>query len=144
MGMLDPAESCPHGVDLSLDCLACLEHEQDEEVNAIQFDPIRFAEIAQKLLTIPYCPWQPNEGWICAQCREYWKGERPQSGDVCLVCGGRLVEHSPQKMFLLDMGRETLYGGAAGGSKSVGIMMAASQFPPCPRVRGSPSPQDIR
>jgi len=34
----------------------------------------------------------------------------------------------PQSRFLLDMGRETLYGGAAGGGKSIAIMMAASQF----------------
>ena len=31
-------------------------------------------------------------------------------------------------MFLLDFGREALYGGAAGGGKSIAILMAASQF----------------
>lgn len=34
----------------------------------------------------------------------------------------------PQEQSLLDFGRESLYGGAVGGSKSVGIMMQASQF----------------
>lgn len=34
----------------------------------------------------------------------------------------------PQSLFLLDFGREALYGGAAGGGKSIAIMMAASQF----------------
>lgn len=34
----------------------------------------------------------------------------------------------PQTMFLLDMGREALYGGAAGGGKSIAALMAASQF----------------
>jgi hypothetical protein len=34
----------------------------------------------------------------------------------------------PQSMFLLDFGRESLYGGAAGGGKSIALLMAASQF----------------
>ena len=34
----------------------------------------------------------------------------------------------PQSMYLLDFGRESLYGGAAGGGKSIALMMAASQF----------------
>lgn len=34
----------------------------------------------------------------------------------------------PQTVFLLDFGRETLYGGAAGGGKSIALMMAASMF----------------
>lgn len=34
----------------------------------------------------------------------------------------------PQQLFLLDFGREALYGGAAGGGKSIALMMAASQF----------------
>lgn len=34
----------------------------------------------------------------------------------------------PQEQSLLDFGRESLYGGAVGGSKSVGVMMEASQF----------------
>lgn len=34
----------------------------------------------------------------------------------------------PQSTFLLDFGRESLYGGAAGGGKSIALMMAASQF----------------
>jgi predicted phage terminase large subunit-like protein len=34
----------------------------------------------------------------------------------------------PQSAFLVDMGREALYGGAAGGGKSIAILMAASQF----------------
>lgn len=34
----------------------------------------------------------------------------------------------PQSMFLADFSREALYGGAVGGSKSVGLLMAASQF----------------
>jgi len=55
-----------------------------------------YARLADKFLTIPYCPWQPNPG--------------------------------PQERALLDFGRESLYGGAVGGSKSVGIMMEASQF----------------
>jgi predicted phage terminase large subunit-like protein len=54
----------------------------------------RFAELTQRLLTIPYCPWTPNAG--------------------------------PQTLFLLDQSRESLYGGAAGGGKSIGLLMAAS------------------
>lgn len=34
----------------------------------------------------------------------------------------------PQSAYLLDFGRESLYGGAAGGGKSIALMMAASQF----------------
>lgn len=34
----------------------------------------------------------------------------------------------PQSSFLLDFDRESLYGGAAGGGKSIALMMAASQF----------------
>jgi predicted phage terminase large subunit-like protein len=34
----------------------------------------------------------------------------------------------PQEQFLLDFGRDALYGGAVGGAKSVALMMAASQF----------------
>ena len=34
----------------------------------------------------------------------------------------------PQSIYLLDFGREALYGGAAGGGKSIAIMMGASQF----------------
>lgn len=34
----------------------------------------------------------------------------------------------PQTAFLLDFGKESLYGGAAGGGKSIALLMAASQF----------------
>jgi phage terminase large subunit-like protein len=34
----------------------------------------------------------------------------------------------PQSLFLLDWSKEALYGGAAGGGKSIAILMAASQF----------------
>ncbi len=34
----------------------------------------------------------------------------------------------PQSRFLLDFSRESLYGGAAGGGKSIALLMAASQF----------------
>lgn len=34
----------------------------------------------------------------------------------------------PQSAFLLDFGKEALYGGAAGGGKSIALLMAASQF----------------
>lgn len=34
----------------------------------------------------------------------------------------------PQSQFLLDFGKDALYGGAVGGAKSVALMMAASQF----------------
>lgn len=34
----------------------------------------------------------------------------------------------PQTMFLLDFGRESMYGGAVGGGKSIALLMAASQF----------------
>lgn len=39
-----------------------------------------------------------------------------------------LPNPGPQTMFLLDFGRESLYGGAAGGGKSFALLMAASQF----------------
>lgn len=34
----------------------------------------------------------------------------------------------PQSRFLLDFGKEALYGGAAGGGKSIALLMAASMF----------------
>lgn len=36
--------------------------------------------------------------------------------------------HGPQEQFLLDFGKDSLYGGAVGGAKSVALMMGASQF----------------
>lgn len=55
-----------------------------------------FASLANRFLSIPYCPWRPHAG--------------------------------PQTAFLLDFGMESLYGGAAGGGKSIALLMAASQF----------------
>lgn len=55
-----------------------------------------FEALANRFLSIPYCPWTPNPG--------------------------------PQTAFLLDFGMEALYGGAAGGGKSIALLMAASQF----------------
>jgi len=73
--------------------------EQLEDMTLPVLTPERQSQLADdiaSMLTIPFCPWTPNEG--------------------------------PQSRFLLDFGRETLYGGAAGGGKSIAIMMAASQF----------------
>lgn len=38
------------------------------------------------------------------------------------------IPHPKQRKFLLDFGREALYGGAAGGGKSSAILMSALQF----------------
>lgn len=69
----------------------------------------RAQELAKKLISdIPFCPWEPNAK-IDPITRQ-------------------VVGMGPQQLFLLDFGKEALYGGAAGGGKSIALLMGASQF----------------
>src|ERR1700676_4213552 len=72
---------------------------------------------------------------VCPQCEQLLAAEGFDAEEFEAIATELLtIPYCPwsptdvQKAFLLDMGREALFGGAVGGGKSCAFMMAASQF----------------